>query len=110
METAKIITRPIRNVNPCPHIGKYSKIIKTSGGRHAVICDVCYAEMLDRLSDSYTVHEMMSSYMTLAEVEKMRNERRNMAVEQGISAAVIAAHITAGYPQHLALPLPVAAL
>lgn len=95
------------NVNPCPHTEDHAHIIRTSDGRTAIICPACLADLESRLSDPVLIRGMLKATMTTAEVQKMRHERENMAIEKDLSDTVSAAFAVAGYPRHMQLTAPV---
>ena len=95
------------NVNPCPHIEAHAHTIRTSDGRTAILCSSCIADLESRLADPILIQGMIKATMTTAEVQKMRHERENMALERKLSEAMSAVWAVAGYPQRPALAAPV---
>ena len=95
------------NVNPCPHHRYHAYIIRTSDGRSALLCPSCMSAMEQRLSDPVLMRGMMKSTMTGPEVQKMRHEIENMAIEKYLADTVAAAFAVAGYPRILMLSTPV---
>ena len=94
------------NVNACPHRGHYTSTIKTTDGRTVVLCDACMAELESRLADPLLIQGMLKSTMSAQEIEQMRYEHENMALEKDLADTVAAAHMVAGFPRWLALPAP----
>ena len=94
------------NVNPCPHAKDHAHIIRTSDGRTAILCPACLADLESSLSDPVLLRGMLKATMTTEEVQQMRYERENMALERKLSEAVATAWAVAGYPQRLALAAP----
>lgn len=95
------------NVNPCPHREDHAHIIRTSDGRTAILCQACMADLESRLADPVIIRGMVKSTMPTAEVQKMRHERENMAIEKDLADTVAAAFAVAGYPRMLMLTAPV---
>ena len=95
------------NVNPCPHQKEHAHIIRTSDGRSVLLCQPCMDAMEQRLSDPVMMRGMIKSTMTTDEVQKMRHERHNMAIEKDLADTVAAAFAVAGYPRMLMLASPV---
>lgn len=95
------------NVNPCPHHKDHAHIIRTSDGRIALLCPACLGAMEQRLSDPVLMRGMLKATMTTDEVQKMRHERENMAIEKDLADTVAAAFAVAGYPRMLMLAAPV---
>lgn len=96
------------NINACPHAKEHANTIRTSDGRTAILCPACLTDLEGRLSDPVLIRGMLKATMTTAEVQKMRHERENMAIENALSDTVAAAFAVAGYPRHLQLASPVA--
>lgn len=94
------------NVNPCPHTEDHAHTIRTSDGRTAILCPACLADLESRLADPILIQGMIKSTMTTAEVQKMRYERENMALERKLSDAVATVWTVAGYPRRPALAAP----
>lgn len=94
------------NVNPCPHTEAHAHTIRTSDGRTAILCPACLADLETRLGDPVLIRWMLKATMTTAEVQKMRHERENMALERQLSEAVATVWAVAGYPRRPALAAP----
>lgn len=95
------------NVNPCPHHKDHAHIIRTSDGKSALLCQSCMGAMEQQLSDPEMIRGMLKATMTGPEVQKMRHERENIAIEQDLADTVAAAFAVAGYPRMLMLSAPV---
>lgn len=95
------------NVNPCPHHRYHAHTIRTSDGRTAILCPACLTDLEGRLSDPVLIRGMLKATMTTAEVQQMRYERENMAIEKDLADTVAAAFAVAGYPRMLMLAAPV---
>ena len=95
------------NVNPYPHTEAHAHIIRTSDGRTAILCPACLADLESRLSDPVLIRGMLKATMTTAEVQQMRYERENMAIEKYLADTVATAFAVAGYPRMLMLSAPV---
>lgn len=94
------------NVNPCPHTEAHAHAIRTSDGRTAILCPACLADLESRLSDPVLIRGMLKATMTTAEIQKMRHERENMALERKLSEDVATVWAVAGYPRRPALAAP----
>ena len=95
------------NVNPCPHHKDHAHVIRTSDGRSALLCPSCMEAMEHRLSDPVLMRGMLKATMTTAEVQQMRYERENIALERQLSEKMAAVWAMAGYPRMPMLAAPV---
>lgn len=100
------------NVKSCacfnPNVGGHHLVL-TTNPKHVFLCDKCSAALNARISDPVMISGMLKSAMTEDELKKMRSERDNMRIEEGLARKVRELYDLAGYPRHLALEPPVAA-